>query len=398
MLSSAYYAVHEDDKAQSELLAHAQDTGWNDYTSAEAAGKRKITDATSTLTKGLDGYEKFDILESIPTPELVSIRGVARIASWEAVELEINGKVDQGVRLRHAIIHYGALARCYGTAMASNVLGMRMWAIATSVPDGMRPLVTNKKLPPDRQNDDIVSRRENAYLHFLTTRGKTAEAMWVAKEFAAVNNLRHAPNPDTESKVTVKNIDADMVAKICAVVLCAWTVMTCCLLGMISSAMGLFRLIRARKFTYRMVGSCVVFFDALGLLCAALVNAVSMGSFMEVFSASAFLTHKDVITAYLVSAIVFIAPFVVFILASIFIARIRSKSILKSLVSNFMTAVVPAISVFLLLFTVSVCGRIITDRPLQQYATMWQKIGQWQYVYQKHGLAWPALAKEPGRP
>jgi|GEM_PF-1706231 hypothetical protein len=399
MVSSAYYAAHQNDKAEAELLAGAQDTDWREYKSSEEKGDLKIIDGMAGYGNGVDGIGVVAISDNELFPEYAKFRQVARMTKFEAEEQEVNGHAEQGIALRHALLHYGSLMRHYGRTLICSSVGIAISSIAVDRPDEAPHILPNDSLTGDARIADVFTRRIDAYQSFLRSHGQESEALWAAQELAAGQVVKERSS--SYNVFDMRAFFADGLLLAVGIFVVGWALIIGCLSVMLVSIKGLVRLHRAKRSAGAMAGLVLSFAAASFLLAVVfdsvihLENAANIRTVMQVPVDLGAIDQNRIPTGPVLIGTILLIPFGVFTSVAILIALIRRKSVIKSLTSSYLTVAAPCICLLLLLFTVTVLERAKVDGKIEHAMLMAQKMGEGQYVFQRDHLTWPGLINEP---
>jgi hypothetical protein len=392
MVAVGYYAAHEDDQAQAALLAGANDTDWREYLSVDVTGERKIFAGESEFSDEPDGLDSVGIECYILLPEYSDIRSAARMAVWNAGQLEASGDTDKGIRLRSALVHYGSLMRYYGRIVITNLVGIAVSNVAIDRPAGVNNLSFDNNLPEDRRYPDLIERRLAAYKSFVLSHGQAPQASYAAQELAVGQNFGHSYTMQADNISEIRTLKADVILEIIGILEIGWVLLIGCLSAVLITAIGLFRSVRAKKFNGGAAAKAAVFVLSALLLALVSMNIVHLDTVLRTPGIYDQTTFQYIPTE---AAVVVFSPFALFIVMAMLVALVRRKKVTRSLVSSSLTAAVPCMCLLLLLFTGSTLWRARVDGKIQHESIMRRSIGEGQYVFQKAHIAWPALVTEP---
>ncbi len=118
-------------------------------------------------------------------PHFAAIRALSRLTVAKAVQAEREGRPQEGLALRHALMQSAVRMREQGTAISA-LVGNAIFSIQTQHPGG----VPSSPLPANATDAQKGDARRNAYLAYLRGIGQGQEADWVAKEDAANREVR----------------------------------------------------------------------------------------------------------------------------------------------------------------------------------------------------------------
>jgi hypothetical protein len=178
MAAFGLYADHKDSEAVSALERGAQCTKWREYYDDQVYAQWRLAEEAladpSSITRTA-------ISAAVLFPHLSQFRELSRIATYQAISLEKEGKYEEGLRIRHSLMRCSGLMRTYGQTLICGLVGNAMASIAASRPEGVQPIKADSKLSRE-QRKNLTLQPYAAYLHKI---GHDDEAEWVKNEFAA---------------------------------------------------------------------------------------------------------------------------------------------------------------------------------------------------------------------
>jgi hypothetical protein len=118
-------------------------------------------------------------------PHFAALRSLARLTVYKAEKAEQEGRLREGLALRHAMMQCGVRMREHGTVLGA-LVGIAIVPIETNRPGGA-PLV---KTSAELTRDQIVNRRRDLYLAYLHKIGAEDEARWFAQVDATDRQVR----------------------------------------------------------------------------------------------------------------------------------------------------------------------------------------------------------------
>jgi hypothetical protein len=395
MLSAGYYAAHQDDNADAALLSGAKDTDWQEYMSAQENGERKIVQGTLEFANRMDGLGEIAVEASFMFPQYGRFQAVARMAKWDAEELEAGGNIVEGIRLRDALIHYGSLMRCDGRIFICNLVGIGITNIAISQPGGSTRLVVSKSLPDYRQAADLNERQLAVYRSFLLSHGHAADAQWTAQEMAAGTDLKQKGIPLLNQTYNVNEIIADIILQTAAFFIAGWALLAGCLWVIVAASSGIACSLKTKRVTAAAAGLAVCFVVAALLIALVSHNAIDIEGMLQMPLVFNLIGQDEASIMSLTAPIIMLGPLVLFLVVTAFVALARGKSVVGSVLSSSLTVAVPCVCVLLLLFSISVIGRARTDKTIRHDIAVRNSLGEGRFVFQNANVSWPALPAEP---
>ncbi len=118
-------------------------------------------------------------------PHFTALRSMARLTVYKAEKAEQEGRLQEGLALRHAMMQCGVRMREQGTVLGA-LVGIAIVSIQTNRPGG-GPLI---KPPDNLTSEQSADRRRDLYLAYLHKIGAEDEARWFAQVDAADRQVR----------------------------------------------------------------------------------------------------------------------------------------------------------------------------------------------------------------
>jgi hypothetical protein len=110
MQTLGHIAKHEDEVAVSVLEKAVALPVWNSHTMDEIAGKIRLYELAFGY---IDSWSRYAQANSIIVPHGYVLREVARVLTADAVDSELAGDIQKGLRFRRSVLELGALSRAY---------------------------------------------------------------------------------------------------------------------------------------------------------------------------------------------------------------------------------------------------------------------------------------------
>ena len=171
MLAAGYFIAHEDTQAMQAWERAAQKPVWNDYVSDEIVARQKLLCAAN-------GNSEVGFLPRISQSMLVAsshyaiVRATGRLATVKAIQAELAGNREEGMKLRVATRCVGEAMQIQSKSFIGNLVGRAIIGIASARPGGAEfPAHT-----PGKDGKRMAEERAAKYLSYLQTNGYTDEA------------------------------------------------------------------------------------------------------------------------------------------------------------------------------------------------------------------------------
>src|SRR5260370_17314967 len=113
-------------------------------------------------------------------PHLSQFREMSRIAIYQAMTLEKEGKYEEGLRIRHSLMRTCGLMRVYGQTLICDLVANAMASLAASRPEGAPIVKTDATLSREKRKELSIK----PYVTYLRKIGHGDEGEWVKREFA----------------------------------------------------------------------------------------------------------------------------------------------------------------------------------------------------------------------
>jgi hypothetical protein len=179
-------AAGRDAEADDTLLRAARKPAWNDYADDEVEGQWRIM---SEADGDSSSVGRIAVAAAVLFPHFPQIRAMARVETYRAVRAEVQGRRDEGLALRHALMRVAGLMRSDSPSIIGSLVGMTISDIATLRPGGA-PARSRNRRGADEPADALVQQREAEYLAYLRGIDKSDEARWAECEFESDRRVR----------------------------------------------------------------------------------------------------------------------------------------------------------------------------------------------------------------
>jgi hypothetical protein len=178
MRAAGLFVVGKEEEALEALMQASKKSRWNNYAVAGVVGNIRLFESTFGRMNGL---KKAILAESVLEPGLSYLRSAAKSAVEKAIELEREGKFDDGLKIRLALIRCGKLMREHKGSRIAPLVGISIAYIAAGRPRG-KPHPEFPSQADARKKATIVREHFVAYLRQI---GREKEANWVEVELKA---------------------------------------------------------------------------------------------------------------------------------------------------------------------------------------------------------------------
>jgi hypothetical protein len=182
MRAIGLFDAKRDAEGVAAILRAGQKSRFDDYSLEEPA-------AAWTLYRRTYGVESALLREStyaaLLLPHFAAIRSMARLTVAKAAEAEAEGRTQEGLALRHAMMQCAARMRAQGDLLGAMV-GNSIFSNQMHFPGGASAV----PLPRNATDKEKIAVGRNAYLAYLHRLGQTQECDWVQREDAVNEELR----------------------------------------------------------------------------------------------------------------------------------------------------------------------------------------------------------------
>ncbi len=167
MRAVGYYAGEREDKAIETLFRAANGRRWDEHIADEVTGKWRLLE-TETGHRG--SLFRTACAAGILFPHYSQLRTLAQRATIHAMQLEQSGRVDEGARIRQALMRLGDMMRAEAAMLIGGLVGNAIVQISISRPGGAPP----RKVPPSPAKESgprespiaNIARQEVTYARF----------------------------------------------------------------------------------------------------------------------------------------------------------------------------------------------------------------------------------------
>lgn len=198
--------LHRDSEALDAVRRAGAKPRWEDYTLDDIEGRWRLDQETFGERGAL---HKHLVWASVLFPHYAAMRQTARVIAYKAIEAEQAGQTEEGLELRHALMHYGSLMRVQSRSVMGNLVGVAITAMATGRPGGAPVVKRPPNAPPLPTDPESAQRRNHdrleKYYAYLRSIGKEEEARWAQAELESGQKMREVMQKPLEDSMT--NID-----------------------------------------------------------------------------------------------------------------------------------------------------------------------------------------------
>lgn len=228
MRAIGLFDAKRDAEGIAAVLRAGKKSRFDDYTDEEAEAKwklcRRIYGASSVLVRR-------NIVCAVVFPHLAPLCAESRLSAYFAERAELEGRIQEGIDLRHAMMQCGVRMREQGNLIGARV-GIRIVSSQTKLPGGMQTLPPLDKYPSDQAQD---SHRDlyPAYLHQV---GAEEEAHWFTRVDATDRQIRtllnaeredHLPAASMHSLPSLWMLDMLLLTNMLTLLLCCTVAVVC---------------------------------------------------------------------------------------------------------------------------------------------------------------------------
>jgi tetratricopeptide (TPR) repeat protein len=178
MRAAELFASGKEEEALKALVKASEKSRWDNYAAAEAVGNLRLFE---TAFGRMNRVTKAILAELVFEPDLTYLRSAARSAVEKAIELEREGKFDEGLKIRLALIRCGKLMWEHKGSRIAPLVGISIAYIAAGRPKG-KPHPEFPSQADARKKATIVREHFVAYLRQIS---REKEANWVEVELKA---------------------------------------------------------------------------------------------------------------------------------------------------------------------------------------------------------------------
>jgi hypothetical protein len=183
MRAAMLFAAGKEEEALKALVQASKKSRWDNHAVAEAVGNLRLFE---TAFGRMNGVTKAVLAEMVLEPDLSYLRSAARSAVERAIKLEREGKFDEGLKIRLALIRCGKLMREHKGSRIAPLVGIAIAYIAAGRPRG-KP---HPQLPPQADIAKASAVVRERFVSYLKEIGRWKEASWVEAELKAGAEMR----------------------------------------------------------------------------------------------------------------------------------------------------------------------------------------------------------------
>ncbi len=196
MRSIALFAGHRDSEAIEAIQRAAEKRRWVEHYEDELYGHWQVMEEALGERGGIP---RTAVGAALLFPQYSQLRFSARVAVAKAVEAELAGSSEDGLRIRKAVMRCGELMRAEGGSLIGNFVGNSISILACSRPGGEPALKERPKLRAEQRGKTFYEKlaehehREvlfGRYITYLERLGQSEEAGYVRRVAAAGEQVR----------------------------------------------------------------------------------------------------------------------------------------------------------------------------------------------------------------
>ncbi|MCW3100485.1 MAG: hypothetical protein JWL77_6103 [Chthonomonadaceae bacterium] len=205
------FAAHRDTEALAAIARAAQKSNWTEYYADEVDAEWKLQEATFGTVSALPrmGYAAGLLL-----PHYGQLRAASRVAIVKAIDAELAGRTEEGLRIRNSVRTCGSLMRIQSVCVLGGMVGVGISQTSLLRPGGAPPIPQTH----DTMDAQVRERRGRAYDLYLQRIGHADEIAGVDAETAAGVQARaiakfagHSPSFDYPWNLTLSWIAAALL-------------------------------------------------------------------------------------------------------------------------------------------------------------------------------------------
>jgi tetratricopeptide (TPR) repeat protein len=200
MRAAVLFAAGKEEEALKALVQASKKSRWDNFAVAEAVGNLRLFE---TAFGRMNGVTKAVLAEMVLEPDLSYLRSAARSAVERAIKLEREGKFDEGLKIRLALIRCGKSMREHKGSRIAPLVGIAIAYIAAGRPRD-KPHPEFPSQADARKKATIV--REH-FVGYLRQIGREKEANWVEVELKAGMEMKFRID-EQQRQFSLKLIDA----------------------------------------------------------------------------------------------------------------------------------------------------------------------------------------------
>ncbi|MEO7714672.1 MAG: hypothetical protein ABIY70_00600 [Capsulimonas sp.] len=174
MRAIGLFAAHRDAEALATLHRAAGETQWREYYIDEVMGSMRRRELAAGPQSEV---VRTAVFSAILFPHYARLRETARVATYAAVQAEMQGQTAEGARIRRDVMQVGGLLRAQSQTAIGTLVGISITHIALARPGGA-PAIADKGNTADQE-------RLEAYCQFLQNHRLSDNIAAVRAEFAA---------------------------------------------------------------------------------------------------------------------------------------------------------------------------------------------------------------------
>jgi hypothetical protein len=172
------FAAHRDTEALAAIQHAAQKPNWTEYYADEVDAEWKLEEATFGTVSALP---RMAYAAGLLLPHYSQLRAATRVAIAKAIEAELAGRTEEGLRIRNSVRTCGSLVRVQSVCVLGGMVGINISQTALLRPGGA-PLIP---LTHDMMDAQVREQRGRDYDLYLQRIGRSDDIAAVDAEIAA---------------------------------------------------------------------------------------------------------------------------------------------------------------------------------------------------------------------
>ena len=182
MRACALMGARRDAEAIEALKVAGRKTEWNEYLLEDVDARVHLRERSqgrlSAFSVMVQDSATFGTYHS-------AIRELARVATYKAILAEQSGHREEGLLIRHALMHVSGLMRADSTDAIGDFVGIAVAQMVLGWPGGVAPV------PESANRTENRRRHIETYCSYLASFGHSDEARWVRSQMDAAQQVSH---------------------------------------------------------------------------------------------------------------------------------------------------------------------------------------------------------------
>lgn len=181
MRAAGLFAAHRDEEALAAIRRASTKPHFQDYTGDWVEGKWRLMQEASGNRSAV---ARATVAASLLLPHYGPLRAAARVATYLAMQDEMQGKAKDGIAIRAAVSRCGSLMRVESGSIIGSLVGIAITNLSWSRPGGA------PRAHRWESGEERGRQRLDAYVTYLEGNGEPGEANWAKAEFGTGEQVR----------------------------------------------------------------------------------------------------------------------------------------------------------------------------------------------------------------